>query len=73
MPEGPEIRRAADRIQEQIAERVIDQALVAGLDNYLRSEILFFTQLSASARSLDLTPNQQQSLSQGLGVTAVVR
>ena len=73
MPEGPEIRRAADRIQEQIAGRVIDQALVAGLGNYLRSEILFFTHLFASARSLDLTPNQQQSLAQGLGVTAVVR
>lgn len=43
---------------------LLDQAFVAGLGNYLRSEILFFTQLPASARPIDLTPNQQQSLAQ---------
>ena len=41
MPEGPEKHRAADLIQEQIDGRVIEQALVAGLGNYLGSEILF--------------------------------
>lgn len=43
---------------------LLDQGLVAGLGNYLRSEILFFTQLPASARPIDLTPDQRQSLAQ---------
>ena len=45
---------------------LLDQGLVAGLGNYLRSEILFFTQLPASARPLDLTPKQQQSLARSI-------
>tara|TARA_R110001599_G_scaffold5771_1_gene28750 strand:+ start:353 stop:1177 length:825 start_codon:yes stop_codon:yes gene_type:complete len=45
---------------------MLDQGLVAGLGNYLRSEILFFTQLPASARPVDLTPKQQQSLARSI-------
>lgn len=41
---------------------LLDQGLVAGLGNYLRSEILFFAQLSPGARPGDLTPDQQQML-----------
>lgn len=41
---------------------LLDQGLVAGLGNYLRSEILFFSQLPPSARPVDLTPEQQQTL-----------
>jgi len=45
---------------------LLDQGLVAGLGNYLRSEILFFTQLPASARPVDLTTHQQQSLAHAI-------
>jgi len=45
---------------------LLDQGLVAGLGNYLRSEILFFTQLPASARPIGLTTNQQQSLARSI-------
>ena len=41
---------------------LLDQGFVAGLGNYLRSEILFFSQLPPSARPVDLTPEQQQTL-----------
>lgn len=50
--------------KRRLGALLLDQTLVAGLGNYLRSEILFFTQLSASARPIDLTPNQQQLLAQ---------
>ncbi len=45
---------------------LLDQGLVAGLGNYLRSEILFFSQLPPSARPVDLTPEQQQILAQSI-------
>lgn len=41
---------------------LLDQGLVAGLGNYLRSEILFFAHLPPSARPVDLTHDQQQAL-----------
>lgn len=41
---------------------LLDQGLVAGLGNYLRSEILFFAQLSPRARPVDLSHEQQQTL-----------
>ncbi|MBE0400440.1 endonuclease VIII [Halomonas sp. FME1] len=41
---------------------LLDQGLVAGLGNYLRSEILFFAQLSPKTRPIDLSPGQQQML-----------
>ncbi len=41
---------------------LLDQGLVAGLGNYLRSEILFFAQLPPQARPVDLTPAQQLTL-----------
>lgn len=41
---------------------LLDQGLVAGLGNYLRSEILFFSQLPPSARPVDLSHKQQQTL-----------
>lgn len=41
---------------------LLDQGLVAGLGNYLRSEILFLAQLSPSARPMDLTSAQQLAL-----------
>lgn len=41
---------------------LLDQGLVAGLGNYLRSEILFFAQLPADARPVDLTHAQLRVL-----------
>lgn len=45
---------------------LLDQSLVAGLGNYLRSEILFFSQLPPNTRPVDLAPEQQQSLAYGI-------
>lgn len=41
---------------------LLDQGLVAGLGNYLRSEILFFTQLHPKQRPIDLSDDQVQQL-----------
>ncbi|MFG6666539.1 endonuclease VIII [Halomonas sp. HNIBRBA4712] len=43
---------------------LLDQALVAGLGNYLRSEILFFAELHPARRPVDLTAEQRERLSQ---------
>ena len=42
---------------------LLDQGLVAGLGNYLRSEILFFSQLHPKQRPSDLTDEQLSTLS----------
>lgn len=42
---------------------LLDQGLVAGLGNYLRSEILFFSQLHPKQRPCDLTDEQLRVLS----------
>ncbi|WP_447556531.1 endonuclease VIII [Vreelandella sp. EE22] len=41
---------------------LLDQGLVAGLGNYLRSEILFFAELNPKARPMDLTPEKREDL-----------
>ncbi|HSP32530.1 MAG TPA: endonuclease VIII, partial [Halomonas sp.] len=43
---------------------LLDQGLVAGLGNYLRSEILFFTQLHPQQRPVDLSDAQLQHLAE---------
>lgn len=48
--------------QRSLGALLLDQRLVAGLGNYLRSEILFFAQLSPKIRPVDLTPAQQLML-----------
>jgi len=41
---------------------LLDQGLVAGLGNYLRSEILFYAQLPPNVRPVDLSPEQLKTL-----------
>lgn len=41
---------------------LLDQSLVAGLGNYLRSEILFFAALSHRARPVDLSDDERREL-----------
>lgn len=41
---------------------LLDQGLVAGLGNYLRSEILFYAQLPPNVRPVELSPEQLKTL-----------
>ncbi|OON38927.1 endonuclease VIII [Izhakiella australiensis] len=50
----------------QFSGLLLDQAFLAGLGNYLRVEILWHAGLLATHRSMDLTPQQCQTLSQAL-------
>lgn len=60
VPEGPEIRRAADEVVFGLARRrqlgavLLDQTAVAGLGNYLRAEILFEAGVDPRRRAEDL-------------------
>ena len=47
MPEGPEIRIAADRIARVLEGERVEQVFFAGIGNDLRSEILCFAGLAA--------------------------
>ncbi|WP_018916100.1 endonuclease VIII [Vreelandella zhanjiangensis] len=48
--------------RRSLGSLLLDQGLVAGLGNYLRSEILFFAQLHPKHRPADLTNAQQVQL-----------
>ncbi|BBI51280.1 hypothetical protein HORIV_37010 [Vreelandella olivaria] len=49
---------------------LLDQGLVAGLGNYLRSEILFYAQLPPNVRPFDLSREQLKTLADCIiGVT----
>lgn len=56
--EAPEFRR------RQLAALLLDQGFMAGLGNYLRSEICFVARVHPRQRPLDCTPEQIQHLGQ---------
>lgn len=49
-------------IRRSLGALLLDQGLVAGLGNYLRSEILFFAKLHPKKRPVDLSPDQLDRL-----------
>jgi endonuclease-8 len=46
----------------------LDQAFLAGIGNYLRTEILFYARLHPTLKPKDLSPAQIKSLAQAVGV-----
>lgn len=50
--------------RRQLASLLLDQGFLAGLGNYLRSEILFVAQVHPQARPMDCTPAQIAALAQ---------
>ncbi|SNY96058.1 endonuclease VIII [Halomonas sp. hl-4] len=49
-------------MRRQLGGLLLDQGLVAGLGNYLRSEILFYAQCHPKQRPIDLTEHQRHQL-----------
>ena len=68
----PEV--TADRIEARLDDRafrgrqlgavLLDQGFVAGLGNYLRSEILFFAGVAPERRARELTPDRRRRLAE---------
>lgn len=50
--------------RRNLAGLLLDQGFLAGIGNYLRSDILFVAKLHPQARPLDLTASQRQALAQ---------
>lgn len=74
---GPDLLHATtspERIAEQLEDQrfrgralgglLLDQSFLAGVGNYLRSEILFFAGLAPEARPKDLTGEQRRTLAE---------
>ena len=52
--------------RRQLGHLLLDQGFLAGVGNYLRSEILFYACLSPSKRPMDLDPDEQQALAEAV-------
>ncbi len=50
--------------RRQLASLLLDQQLVAGIGNYLRSEILFVARLPYNIKPVDCSPEQLEKLAQ---------
>ncbi|MEW9799406.1 endonuclease VIII [Alteromonas sp. CYL-A6] len=55
----------------QLASLLLDQGFVAGMGNYLRSEVLFFSGLSASRKLSMLTSQEKDTLAMQLKAVAI--
>ncbi|MGQ4879897.1 endonuclease VIII [Billgrantia sp. LNSP4103-1] len=62
-PEQAQARLQEPRfVRRRVGGLLLDQALFAGIGNYLRSEILFFAGLAPSSRVADLAPERLERL-----------
>lgn len=66
-PDAVEARLASKRFRgRRLGGLLLDQAFVAGLGNYLRSEILFFAGLRPERRPADLAPSARAALARSV-------